>query len=119
MGGIEIKFSDFFLKDDIQMWGCNPMLRDLVHSLKKRTNNESIDALLSCFLRELRGDCSQTIQLCFSMEYVGKKDVAAKPVSLSDLNKIMCVDTSKESYFSLFHDKSTGCIQKRNYDVLW
>ena len=26
MGGIEIKFSDFFLKDDIQMWGCKPML---------------------------------------------------------------------------------------------
>ena len=26
MGGIEIKVSDFFLKDDIQMWGCKPML---------------------------------------------------------------------------------------------
>ena len=32
MGGIEISFSDFFLKDDIQMWGCKPMLRNLVHS---------------------------------------------------------------------------------------
>ena len=64
-----------------------------------------MDALLSCFLQELRGDCSQTIQLCSSMEYVGKKYVAAKPVSLSDLNKIMCVDTSKDSSFSLFHDK--------------
>ena len=35
MDGIELKFSDFFLKDDIQMWGCKPMLRILVNSLKK------------------------------------------------------------------------------------
>ena len=30
LDGIELKFSDFFLKDDIQMWGCKPILRNLI-----------------------------------------------------------------------------------------
>ena len=62
-----------------------------------------MDSLLSCFLRELHGDCAQTIQLCAAMEYIDKKDTVVKPVSLAELNNLMTIDTSNNSIFSSFH----------------
>ena len=47
LDGVELKFSDFLLKDNLQIWGNKPMMRNLVTSLKKRTNNESMDLLLA------------------------------------------------------------------------
>ena len=63
------------------------MLRNLARFLKKRTNNKSMDSLLSCFLRELHIDCAQTIQLCEAMEYVDKNETVVKHVSLLELNE--------------------------------
>ena len=87
------------------MWGNKPMLRNFVGCLKKRTNKESMDSLLSCFLKELSGDSSQTVQLCASMEYIVKKEAVAEPVSLSHFDELLCVDTSNNSSFSIFHGK--------------
>ena len=87
------------------MWGCKPILRSLVNYLKKRTNTESIDLLLSCFLKELNGDYLQNIQLCASLEYITKKEPAIKIVSLSNASDLMFIDTSDKSPFSLFHGK--------------
>ena len=97
IGGIELKFSSFFLKDDLQMWGTKPMLRSFVGCLKKRTNKESMDSMLSCFLKEIIGDSTQTVQLCAAMEYIAKKEPVAVPVSLSHLDELLCVDTSNNS----------------------
>ena len=112
--GVEIKFSDFFLRDDLQMWGCKPMLRNLIKCLKKRTNNKSMDSLLFYFLCELHGDCAQTIQLCAAMEYVDKKDTVVKPVSLSELNNLLTIDTSNHSMFSSSH----GYVQSLLKDAI-
>ena len=71
---------------------------------KKRTNNESMDSLISCLLRELHGDCAHTIQLCADMEYVDKNETIVKPVSLLELNELLTIDTSNELVFSLFHE---------------
>ena len=83
--GVELKFSDFFLSDHLQMWGCKAMVRNLVYYIKKRTNKESMDSLLYCFLRELRGDCAQTIQLCAAMEYIDKKGHSSEACVLSGI----------------------------------
>ena len=45
------------------------------------------------------------MQLCAAMEYIDKKEPVAVHVSLSHLDELLCVDTSNNSSFSIFHGK--------------
>ena len=73
-----------------------------------------MDLLFSCFVEELHSDCLQTMQLCVSMEYVNKKEVMVKPVSLSNLNGLLCVNTSNESPFLLVFRGKIQDVFKNN-----
>ena len=45
--GVKLKFISFLVNDYAQIWRNKPMLLNIVETLKKRTNAESIDSLLS------------------------------------------------------------------------
>ena len=76
----------------------------MVKTLKKRTNAESQDSLLSCFVREIYGDSRQTITLCSSMEYIqSPSKIAETKSSPIDIGKSIKVETGKGSQFVLLH----------------
>ena len=82
------------------------MIRNMVKTLKKRTNAESQDSLLSCSVWEIYGDSKQTITLCSSIEsiQIPTKIVDAKS-TVVDVAKAIKVETGKTSQFRLFHDE--------------
>ena len=84
---------------------CYHFPRD-VKTFKKRTNIDSIDALMSCFLQEIHYDSSYTITLYSAKELRGNiTGVNKAPATIEDITEVLNVDISKGSAFRIFHEQ--------------
>ena len=71
--GIELKFSQLLTDINIQMWGVQPMRRNLTRALQRRSESTRM-ALLKCMLDEVSGDHAQTLQLSMMAQQMQSND---------------------------------------------
>ena len=89
------------------------MVRNIINTLKERTNTESRDSLLSYFLDEIYGDTKQTIMLCSLMEYIqtASKSINMKNITPLEVGKSVMVDPRKNSLYQLCHMEVQGLFK--------